>query len=123
MSAPSSRTRETVGVGCLVVMHQSYALHVRAVGVDFQHGKRRLHKRPSTRHHEGMTTSPPRKPGDFILDRYMPDADETAREQARENLRRFARALLRIAMRQTRAELAMLDSRNSAKGARISKAR
>jgi hypothetical protein len=69
-----------------------------------------------------MSTLSARKPGDIILDRYMPDADEAEREQARENLRRFAKALLRIAMRQTRAELAELDSRNPPEGARISKA-
>lgn len=40
-----------------------------------------------------------RRPGDLILDRYMPDASEAEREEARERLRAFARLLLRTGAR------------------------
>ena len=39
------------------------------------------------------------RPGDLILDRYMPNAGETEREAARENLRAYAMVVLRIASR------------------------
>ena len=39
------------------------------------------------------------KPGDVFLDRYMPDATEEEREQARQNLYDFFAVLLRIATR------------------------
>ncbi len=44
---------------------------------------------------------PPRAPcpGDLILDRYMPNATETEREEARETLRAYAMVILRIATR------------------------
>jgi hypothetical protein len=35
-------------------------------------------------------------PGDFILDRYLPNATGEEREAARENLRRLARLLIRV---------------------------
>jgi len=37
-----------------------------------------------------------RRPGDLILDRYMPNASDAEREEARENLRRLARLLIRV---------------------------
>jgi hypothetical protein len=40
-----------------------------------------------------MTSLSPR-PGDLLLDRYLLDATPREREQAHQNLRRFARALL-----------------------------
>lgn len=40
-----------------------------------------------------------RRPGDVILDHYMPNASEADREAARENLRAFAAAILRICTR------------------------
>jgi hypothetical protein len=40
-----------------------------------------------------------RRPGDFVLDRYMPNAAEEEREAARENLRAYAMVVLRIATR------------------------
>jgi hypothetical protein len=40
--------------------------------------------------------------GDLILDRYMPNATEEVREEARENLRRLAHVLLRIEERLAR---------------------
>ena len=36
------------------------------------------------------------RPGDYILDRYMPGATPEQREVARENLRRLAKLLLRV---------------------------
>jgi len=39
------------------------------------------------------------KPGDLILDRYMPNATPAEREQGRENLYAFFAVLLRIATR------------------------
>jgi hypothetical protein len=46
------------------------------------------------------------QPGDFLLDRYFPDADEMTREAAREQLKRFVRALLRVATRLAEEEAA-----------------
>ena len=40
-----------------------------------------------------------RRPGDIILDRYMPGASDAEREEARENLRAYAAIVLRIATR------------------------
>ena len=37
-----------------------------------------------------------RKPGDVFLDRYMPNATDAEREEARRNLQHLARALNRI---------------------------
>ena len=45
-----------------------------------------------------------RPPGDIILDRYMPNASEAEREEARENLRAYAAVVLRIATRQATEE-------------------
>ncbi|MEQ8594759.1 MAG: hypothetical protein RIC04_13890 [Parvibaculum sp.] len=40
-----------------------------------------------------------RKPGDLIIDRYMPNATEAEREEARENLRAYLAVAMRIAAR------------------------
>lgn len=40
--------------------------------------------------------SAPRRPGDLLLDRYLPDADEEMREQARREFRAWAHFLIRI---------------------------
>jgi hypothetical protein len=40
-----------------------------------------------------------RRPGDLILNRYMPNASGAEREEARENLRAYAAVVLRIATR------------------------
>jgi hypothetical protein len=45
-------------------------------------------------------SSPKRRPGDVILDRYMPDATPEEREAARANLYGFVAVLLRIATRE-----------------------
>jgi hypothetical protein len=63
-----------------------------------------------------------RQPGDLILDLYIPGADDATRAQAHESLRRFAKALLRIAVRLTREELSDPDSPEQAEGAIISSA-
>jgi hypothetical protein len=42
------------------------------------------------------------KPGDYILDRYLPHASAEKREEARENLRRLARLLIRVHTRLAR---------------------
>ena len=36
------------------------------------------------------------RPGDIIIDRYLPDGAGEERENARENLRRLARLLIRV---------------------------
>ena len=46
-----------------------------------------------------VTNNANRRPGDFILDRYMPDATAEEREVARENLRAFALVVVGIARR------------------------
>lgn len=45
------------------------------------------------------TNNRERKPGDLIIDRYMPNASEAEREEARENLRAYLAVVLRIATR------------------------
>lgn len=45
------------------------------------------------------TNNRERKPGDLIIDRYMPNASEAEREEARENLRAYLAVVLRIAAR------------------------
>lgn len=45
-------------------------------------------------------SSPKRRPGDVILDRYMPDATPEERKAARANLYGFVTVLLRIATRE-----------------------
>lgn len=47
---------------------------------------------------------PQERPGDVFLDRYMPNASEEEREEARRNLYRFFGALVAIAKRHTREE-------------------
>jgi hypothetical protein len=61
-----------------------------------------------------MTSQPARRPGDQILDRYVPHLKGADRELARERLQGLARLLLRIAMRQVREEMDGRDSHQSA---------
>ena len=42
---------------------------------------------------------PKRMPGDLILDRYMPEANEAQREEARENLRGLAEFVAQVEKR------------------------
>jgi len=48
--------------------------------------------------------SSPQRPGDLILNRYMPNATEEEREAARENLREFAIVIVGIAERIAKEE-------------------
>lgn len=74
----------------------------------------RLPPLPAPRHALGMTARMDRRPGDLILDRYLPDADEETREQARDVLRVHALLLIRIGER-IEAEMAQAgDSPDSA---------
>lgn len=54
-----------------------------------------------------------RQPIDLIIDRYLPNADEAARAKAREDLKAFVQALLRIATRRALEDQAARDSRES----------
>lgn len=63
---------------------------------------------PHWRHAVGMTSPKSRRPGDLILDRYLPDADEETRERAREVLRTHALHLIRIGER-IEAEMAQAE--------------
>ncbi len=46
-----------------------------------------------------MSLDPSHHPGDVILNRYLPDASEEARADAREKLRAFALLMIRIGSR------------------------
>ena len=46
----------------------------------------------------------PYRPGDLILDRYLPTATVGKREEARENLREYAKIVVGIAQRLVREE-------------------
>jgi hypothetical protein len=50
------------------------------------------------RHMKNQNKSP-RRPGDLIIDRYVKDCSPEEREDARENLRAYARVLARIGER------------------------
>ena len=50
------------------------------------------------------TPQRPHRPGDLILNRYMPNASDAEREEARENLRAYASVVLRIATRMATEE-------------------
>lgn len=45
------------------------------------------------------SVEPVRKPGDLILDRYMPDASPKERDDARDNLRALIHVLARLIAR------------------------
>ena len=57
-----------------------------------------------------MSKDPSKRPGDVILDRYMPDATDAEREVVRERLRRFAVILVQIDRRQRHEQLTGDDS-------------
>ena len=67
-----------------------------------------------------MEPQPAPRPGDQILDRYVPHLTGADRELARERLQGLAKLLLRIAMRQVREEMQATDSRDSDSGRIIS---
>ena len=53
------------------------------------------------------------RPGDIILEHFVPHLNDEDRELARERLQHFAGWLVGIAMRQAREEMGMRDSRES----------
>ena len=53
------------------------------------------------------------RPGDGLLDRYLPDADEETRERARETFREFAFFLLRVGERIQAEQPCKAESSNS----------
>lgn len=55
----------------------------------------------------------PRRPGDLILDRYMPDATPEIREEARRRLYDFVGAMFRVATRLEDERRATGDSLNA----------
>jgi hypothetical protein len=60
-----------------------------------------------------MDRSSGHRPGDIILDHFVPHLDDADRELARERLQQFASWLVGIAMRQAREEMGMRNSRDS----------
>ena len=58
-----------------------------------------------------METKPDHRPGDHILDRYVPHLSGTDRELARQRLQEFARWLVHVAMDQVRDDMHREDSR------------
>jgi hypothetical protein len=61
-----------------------------------------------------------RQPGDGLLDRYVPDADEESREAARAAFRDFAFLLLRIGERLEAEANQAADSTELGEGATLS---
>ena len=59
-----------------------------------------------------MQNTTARRPGDLLLDRWMPGATPEERERAHENLRLFAKALYRIAKREVEEEHERSNSTN-----------
>lgn len=60
-----------------------------------------------------MEKQPGHRPGDIILDHFVPHLEGADRELARARLQNFAGWLVRIAMRQAREEMQLRDSRDS----------
>jgi hypothetical protein len=61
-----------------------------------------------------MSSSCDKRPGDLLLDHYLPDADEETRERAREAFRVHALLLIRIGERSEVEQQAAGDSPNPA---------
>ena len=59
-----------------------------------------------------MPASPHHRPGDKIIDCYLPGANAEQRELARTRLKAYARWLLEVAMEQARAKAQDSDSRD-----------
>ena len=60
-----------------------------------------------------MEQKPERRPGDDILDHYVPHLTGADRDLARARLEGLATLLVKIAVRQVREERAVADSRES----------
>jgi hypothetical protein len=69
-----------------------------------------------------MANSRDRRPGDLLLEHYLPDADEDTRERARSAFRDFAFFLLRMGERLDLDARSQEDSTESKGGATISEA-
>ena len=67
-----------------------------------------------------MKPKPDHRPGDYILDRYVPHLSGADRELARERLQGLAKLLLRIALREVREGMRAADSQESDSGRIIS---
>ena len=67
-----------------------------------------------------MATQP--QPGDFLLDRFVPNESPERREEAREAFRRLALLLANIGERIARDPAVADDSRESGKGAILDQA-
>lgn len=61
-----------------------------------------------------MNNSKERRPGDLILDRYMPNATEEEREEARANLAAYAAAVIAIQQRLERESVEKAIRQNPA---------
>lgn len=70
----------------------------------------------SIRHARDMQQKP-RRPGDYVLDRYFANADPETRERARDAFREFARVLEELG--EDVAAQGITDSHESAAGGRI----
>ena len=76
----------------------------------------------AVRHHRVMTPPPNPRPGDAIIDHYLPDATEAEREQARRELKGFAAAIFGVAerfVREGRSFVPIPDSREFESQGRI----
>jgi hypothetical protein len=60
-----------------------------------------------------MDTPPDHRPGDIILDHFVPHLKGEDRELARKRLQGLAKLLLTAAIREVRSERAQVDSRES----------
>jgi hypothetical protein len=60
-----------------------------------------------------MLPDPNRRPGDLIIDHYLPEADEETREVAREMLRAWAIFLIRLGERIEPERMPRSDSEES----------
>ena len=116
---PSSKARETVGSSPDFPAGLESLISANASGhSDSEHGcpipegttKGRLPDGLALAHAGGM--EPQRRAGDFILDRYMPDAAPDVREAARVRLYDFVGVMLRIAIRLEEERRAAGDSLN-----------
>jgi len=58
-----------------------------------------------------MNTLPKRRPGDLIIDRYMPNATPEEREEAHANLRRWVAAMAKVALRVAREQEQLKQAR------------
>jgi hypothetical protein len=129
-NVPSSNAPEIVGVSLLFRLSSRSLIGKR---YDARHliarprsGALRAAFRGLRRGVGARQTSPmeplKKRPGDVLLDRYLPDADEVTRELAREAFRDFACFLLRMGERLEQDEREAADSTKPEPGATISEA-